>query len=93
MVSPQTAARLGGARAAVLAVWAATVVGVVLIVALVRGPDVLAWLALALALAVVAAFVAQLAVGEQRDFVAHLAAATTGSFVLVLLGAVAALAV
>lgn len=80
-------ARVNLQRAAVLAVWAATVLGVVLIVALVRGPDVLAWLALALALAVVAGFVAQLAVGEQRGFVAHLSAATAGSFVLVLLGA------
>ena len=83
-------AGMGPQRTAVLAVWAATVVGVVLVVALVPGSDALAALALVLALAVVAGFVAQLAAGQQRGFVAALAASTSGSFVLVLAGAVVA---
>ena len=80
-------------RVAVVGVWALTLIGVVVIVALVPGVDALTWLALALPLAVVAGVVAQLAVAEQRGFVVRLAATATGSLVLVLLGAAAALIV
>lgn len=80
-------------RVAVVGVWALTLIGVVVIVALVPGVDALTWLALALPLAVVAGVVAQLAVAEQRGFVVRLAATATGSLVLVLLGAAAALVV
>jgi hypothetical protein len=78
-------------RAAVVAVWAVTLVGVVVIDVAVPGIDALAWLALALPLAVVLGIVGQLAVAEQRGFVIRLAAAAGGSFVLVLLGAGVAL--
>ena len=81
------------ARAAVVAVWALTLVGVVLIDVLVPDVHALAWLALALPLAVVAGIVAQLAVAEQRGFVVRVAATASGSFVLVLLGAAVAFAV
>ena len=80
-------------RVAVVGVWALTLIGVVVIVALVPGVDALTWLALALPLAVVAGVVGQLAVAEQRGFVVRLAATATGSLVLVLLGAAAALVV
>jgi hypothetical protein len=80
-------------RLAVVGVWALTLVGVVVIVALVPGVDALTWLALALPLAVVAGVVGQLAVAEQRGFVVRLAATATGSLVLVLLGAAVALIV
>ena len=79
-------------RAAVVAVWAATLAGVAVIVALVPGAGALTWLALALGLAVVAGMVAQLVVGEQHGFVLRLAASTSGSFLLVCAGAVVALA-
>ena len=77
-------------RLAVIGVWALTLVGVVVIVAAVPGVEALAWLALALPLAVVVGMVGQLAVAEQHGFVLRLAAAATGSFVLVLLGAAVA---
>ena len=80
-------------RVAVVGVWALTLIGVVVIVALVPGVDALTWLALALPLAVVAGVVGQLAVAEQRGFVVRLAATATGSLVLVLLGAAVALVV
>ena len=80
------------ARVAVVAVWALTLIGVVLIDAFVPDPHALSWLALALPIAVVAGIVAQLAVAEQRGFVVRLGATATGSFVLVLAGAVVALA-
>ena len=81
------------ARVAVVAVWLLTLIGVVLIDVLVPDPHALSWLALALPLAVVAGIIAQLAVAEQRGFVVRLAATAGGSFVLVLLGALAAAAV
>lgn len=81
------------ARLAVVAVWVATLVGVVLIDVAVPDAQALSWLALALPLAIVAGMVAQLAVAEQRGFVVRLAATASGSFVLVLLGALAALVV
>jgi hypothetical protein len=81
------------ARVAVVAVWVLTLVGVVLIDVFVPDVHALSWLALALPLAVVAGIVGQLAVAEQRGFVVRLAATASGSFVLVLLGAVVALAV
>ena len=80
-------------RVAVVGVWALTLIGVVVIVALVPGVDALTWLALALPLAVVAGVVGPRAVAEQRGFVGRLAATATGSLVLVLLGAAAALVV
>ena len=80
------------ARVAVVAVWVLTLIGVVLIDAVVPDPHALSWLALALPLAVVAGIVAQLAVAEQRGFVLRLAATACGSFVLVLLGALVAAA-
>jgi len=79
------------ARLAVVAVWLLTLVGVVLIDLFVPEAQVLSWLALALPLAIVAGMVAQLAVAEQRGFVLRLAATASGSFVLVLLGALAAI--
>ena len=79
------------ARVAIVAVWALTLVGVVLIDVFVPDPHALSWLALALPLAIVAGMVAQLAVAEQQGFVRRLAATTTGSFVLVLLAALVAL--
>jgi hypothetical protein len=78
-------------RVAVLAVWVLTLVGVVVVVALVPGAAALAWLALALPLAIVVAIAGQLAVAEQQGFVVRLSAAATGSFVLVVLGAGVAL--
>jgi hypothetical protein len=81
------------ARVAVAAVWVLTLIGVVLIDAFAPATRALSWLALALPLAIVAGIVGQLAVAEQRGFVMRLAAAATGSFVLVLLGAVVAIAV
>ncbi|MGT2426134.1 hypothetical protein [Amnibacterium kyonggiense] len=81
------------ARTAVVAVWLLTLVGVVLIDALVPDVHALSWLALALPLAVVAGIVAHLAVAEQRGFVVRVAATASGSFVLVLLGAAVAVAV
>jgi len=80
------------ARVAVVAVWALTLVGVVLIDALVPDPHALSWLALALPLAVVAGMVGQLAVADQRGFVVRLAASAGGSFVLVCIAALVALA-
>ena len=80
------------ARLAVVAVWALTLVGVVLIDVLTPSAQTLSWLALALPLAIVAGIVAQLAAAEQRGFFVRLAATVSGSFVLVLLGALAALA-
>ena len=66
-------------RVAVVGVWALTLIGVV------RrssrscpASQALAWLALALPLAVVAGIVGQLAVAEQRGFVVRLAATATG---------------
>ena len=70
-----------------VAVWAATLVGVVLALTLATRPDVFAWLAL------IAGMVAQLAVGEQHGFVLRLATTACGSFVLVALGGLVALAV
>ena len=67
-------------------------IGVVLIDVVVPDAHALSWLALALPLAIVAGIIAQLAVAEQRGFVVRLAATASGSFVLVLLGAVVALA-
>jgi len=81
------------ARLAVVAVWVLTLLGVVLIDVKVPDADALSWLALALPLAIVAGIVAQLAVAEQRGFVVRLAATASGSLVLVVLGAVVALAV
>lgn len=80
------------ARAAVVAVWALTLIGVVLIDVVVPDAQALSWLALALPLAVVAGMIGQLAVAEQRGFVVRLAATACGSFALVLLGALAAVA-
>jgi hypothetical protein len=79
------------ARVAVVAVWALTLVGVVLIDVAAPDAHALTWLALALPLAVVAGIIAQLAVAEQRGFVVRLAATASGSFVLVLIGALVAL--
>jgi hypothetical protein len=81
------------ARLAVVAVWVLTLIGVVLIDVKVPDAEALSWLALALPLAVVAAMVAQLAVAEQRGFVVRMAATAGGSLVLVVLGAIVALAV
>jgi hypothetical protein len=78
------------ARAAVVAVWVLTLVGVGVIDVVVPDPHALSWLALALPLAVVAGIIAQLAVAEQRGFVVRLAATAAGSFVLVLLAALVA---
>ena len=52
------------ARVAVVAVWALTLVGVVLIDVAAPDAHALTWLALALPLAVVAGIIAQLAVAE-----------------------------
>jgi hypothetical protein len=76
--------------AAVLAVQLLTLIGAVVAVAVSRGPEVFAWLALVLALSVVVGFVAQIAVGEQQGFVVRSAATTTGSLGIVALGALAA---
>ena len=80
------------ARVAVVAVWVLTLIGVVLIDVFVPDARALSWLALALPLAVVAGIIGQLAVAEQRGFVVRLAATASGSFVLVLVGAVVAIA-
>lgn len=74
-------------RIAVLAVWLLTLIGVVVIDVGVPGTDALAWLALALPLAVVAGIIVLLAVAEQHGFVLRLAAVASGSFVLVAIGA------
>ncbi len=74
------------------AVWAVTVLGVVLALTLTTRPDVFSWLALTLTLAVVAGMVAQLVVGEQHGFVLRLAITACGSFALVALGGLVALA-
>lgn len=79
-------------RAAVAAVWVATAIGVIAVVALDPGPAASIRLALALALSVVVGIVAQLAVGQQRGFVVRLAASTAGSFLIVCAGALVALA-
>jgi hypothetical protein len=84
-------ARVPASRVAVVAVWVLTLLGVVAILVLAPGVAALAWLALALPLAVVVGIVGQLAVAEQHGFVLRLSAAATGSFVLVLLGGVVAL--
>ncbi|GAA2751945.1 hypothetical protein [Amnibacterium kyonggiense] len=81
------------ARVAVVAVWVLTLVGVVLIDVFVPDVHALSWLALALPLAIVAGIVGQLAVAEQRGFVTRLAATASGSFVIVLVGALVALTV
>ena len=83
---------MSSARVAVVAVWLLTLVGVVLIDVFVPAVHVLSWLALALPLAIVLGIVGQLAVAEQRGFVTRLAATASGSFVLVVLGAVVAIA-
>lgn len=79
-------------RAAVAAVWAATAVGVVAVLALAPAAARPVWLALAVGLSVVAGMAAQLAVAEQRGFVLRLAASVTGSFVLIGGGELVALA-
>jgi hypothetical protein len=83
---------VSSARLAVVAVWVLTLIGVVAID--LRFPDAqaLSWLALALPLAIVVGVVGQLAVAEQQGFVVRLGATASGSFVLVLIGAVVALA-
>lgn len=81
------------ARIAVVAVWVLTLIGVVVIDVTVPDAQALSWLALALPLAIVAGIVGQLAAAEQRGFVVRLAATASGSFVLVVLGAIVALAV
>jgi hypothetical protein len=81
------------ARIAVVAVWVLTLIGVVLIDVFVPDALALSWLALALPLAIVVGIVGQLAAAEQHGFVVRLAATACGSFVLVLLGAVVAIAV
>ena len=80
------------ARLAVVAVWALTLVGVVLIDVLTPSAQTLSWLALALPLAIVAGIVAQLAAAGQRGVVGRRAGTVSGSLVLVRLGALAALA-
>jgi hypothetical protein len=75
------------ARLAVVAVWVLTLLGVVLVDVMAPDAQALSWLALALPLAIVAGIVAQLAVAEQQGFVLRLAATVSGSFVLVVLGA------
>jgi hypothetical protein len=80
------------ARLAVVAVWVLTLIGVVVVDVAAPEAQALSWLALALPLAVVAGMVAQLAVAEQRGFVLRLSATAAGSFVLVVLGALVALA-
>lgn len=72
---------------AVAAVWAGTLVAVVLIAAAVPEPTVWTGLTLAGALAVVVGMIVQLAVGEQDGFVQRLVATACGSFALVLLAA------
>ena len=80
---------MSAARVAVVAVWVATLIGVVLIDVFAPAARALSWLALELPLAIVAGIVGQLAVAEQRGFVVRLAAAATGSFVLVAIVAIA----
>lgn len=80
------------ARVAVVAVWVLTLIGVVLVDLVVPDARALSWLALTLPLAIVVGIVAQLAVAEQKGFVVRLGATATGSFVLVVAGAVVALA-
>jgi hypothetical protein len=84
---------VSSARVAVIAVWALTLVGVVLTDLLAPDAHALSWLALALPLAIVVGIVAQLAVAEQKGFVVRLGATATGSFVIVLVGALVVLAV
>jgi hypothetical protein len=86
-------ASVPSARVAVVAVWVLTLLGVVVIDVTVPDAEALSWLALALPLAIVAGIIAQLAAAEQRGFVVRLAATASGSFVLVVLGAIVALAV
>ncbi len=81
------------ARVAVVAVWVLTLIGVVVIDVAVPDAQALSWLALALPLAIVAGIIGQLAAAEQLGFVVRLAATASGSFVLVVLGAIVALAV
>ncbi|MBW4041390.1 MAG: hypothetical protein HIU86_04585 [Acidobacteria bacterium] len=83
---------MSSARVAVVAVWVLTLIGVVLIDVFVPPAQALSWLALALPLAIVAGMVGQLAVAEQRGFVQRLAATASGSFALVLVGAIVAIA-
>lgn len=78
-------------RTAVAATWVAAAAGVVVILVLVPGVGALRWLALATGLAVAVGMGGQLAVAERSGFVLRLAAASAGSFLLVALGAVAAL--
>jgi hypothetical protein len=83
-------AAVTAARIAVVAVWVLTLIGVAIIDVVVPDAHALTWLALALPLAIVAGIIGQLAVAEQRGFVLRLAATASGSFVLVLLGALVA---
>jgi hypothetical protein len=80
------------ARLAVVAVWVLTLIGVVVVDVTAPDAQALSWLALTLPLAIVAGMVAQLAVAEQQGFVLRLAATVSGSFVLVVLGALVELA-
>jgi len=84
---------VSAARVAVVAVWVLTLLGVVLIDVFVPDVQALSWLALALPLAIVVGIVGQLAVAEQRGFVLRLAATATGSFVIVVVGALVAVTV
>jgi len=78
---------------AVAAVWAGTLVAVVVIALAVPGSAVWAGLTLAGAVSVVVGIVVQLAVGEQDGFVERLVATACGAFVLVLVAALVRLLV
>jgi hypothetical protein len=72
---------------AVAAVWAGTLIAVLLIALAVPEPTVWTGLTLAGALSVVIGMIVQLAVGEQDGFVQRLVWTACGSFALVLLAA------
>ncbi|MGN6744277.1 MAG: hypothetical protein ACTHJL_13430 [Amnibacterium sp.] len=72
---------------AVAAVWAGTLLAVVIITVAVPGATVWTGLTLAGALSVVVGMVVQLAVGEQDGFVQRMVWTACGSFALVLLAA------
>lgn len=77
-------------RVAVAGTWAAAVVGVVVVLALVPGSEALLWLALTAGLAVAVGMAGQLVGADRSGFVARLAAASAGSFVVVAVGALLA---
>jgi hypothetical protein len=69
----------------IVSVWAATVIGAVLIGALAGENVYLGWLGIAMAGSVLVAMCVQLATQEKRGFVVRMGASVAGSFVILVI--------